>query len=156
MTSGLVMRGMIGFYILLFFGYLECPDVCPTTLYAMREMRAALVAGQSGNAEEYRFVFVSVDPERDTSARIRPYLAHFDPEFVGLSGDAAELERLARSMAIKYVEFVEEDTGVRTIDHTSSVLVIDPLGRVTAALPPPHRPELMRAQMEQLRRYTRL
>jgi protein SCO1 len=143
-----------GRWSFLFFGYLECPDVCPTTLHVMRELRAQLEA--SGVADDYQFVFISVDPGRDTPARIGSYLDHFDSAFVGVSGPAPELERLARSVAVKYVEVVDADSGSRAIDHTSSLLVVDPLGRITAAFPPPHRPDRMRGQFEQLRRYTRL
>jgi protein SCO1 len=144
---------LLGRWSFVFFGYLECPDVCPTTLHVMRELRSTLLAtDRRDNA--YQFIFVTVDPIRDTPSRIRPYLGHFDSTFIGLSGAPEELDRLTLSLAIKYVEVFSDDGAVRSIDHTSSLLVVDPKGRVTAAFPPPHRPEQMRAQFHALRRYT--
>lgn len=141
-------RDLEGGWSLLFFGYLQCPDVCPTTLTALRALRQLRPA----DAAPWRVVFVSVDPGNDSPAQIGPYLAHFDPEFVGLSGDADQLRALAGSLAVKYVEFIAED-GRRSIDHTSSVMLIDPSGRAVGALPPPHQPERMLARAEQVRAY---
>lgn len=142
---------LAGRWSFMFFGYLGCPDVCPTSLHAMREMRKHLLERQPG-AAEYRFVFVTVDPKSDRPEEMIDYLAWYDPEFIGLHGPAGEIERLADSLAIRYQEFVD-DSGYRSIDHTSSVLMIDPDGRMTGALPPPLRPELMVEQFERLQAY---
>jgi protein SCO1 len=133
---------------LLFFGYLQCPDVCPTTLQALRVLRQLQPEGSA----PLRVVFVSVDPGNDRPEHVGAYLQHFDPTFVGLSGDAAELQRLTAALAVKHVEFVDA-SGRRSIDHTSSVMLIDPRGRAVAALPPPHQPERMLARIEQVRAY---
>lgn len=131
---------------LVFFGYLDCPDVCPTSLHAMREMRRHLA---EGGGEPPRFVFVSVDPANDTPEDIADYLAWYDPEFIGLHGPAEQVAKLADSMAVKYEEFVDED-GRRSIDHTSSLMIVDPKGRMVGALPPPLQPERMLEQFERL------
>jgi protein SCO1 len=143
-----LFRGQWSF---LFFGYLQCPDVCPTTLHAMREFRRRLVAADP-RAAAHRFVFVSVDPERDGLDHMREYLAYFDPQFVGLAGSAEGLQALAAPLAVKYVDFVD-DNGRRSIDHTSSVMVVDPRGRVVGAMPPPQQPERMFERFERLRGY---
>jgi protein SCO1 len=143
-----------GRWSFMFFGYLTCPDVCPTTLHVMRELRS-LLRSIDRSADQHQFIFVSVDPERDRPAAIGPYLAHFDAALIGLSGPDSELERLAQPLAVRYIEVVDAESGARGIDHTSSLLVVDPYGRVVAAFSPPHRPERMRDVFQQLRRYTR-
>lgn len=135
---------------LMFFGYLDCPDVCPTSLHAMKSMREHLTARSAGT--DLRMVFVSVDPSDDDPEEMAEYLAWYDPEFIGLRGAEAEIARLAESMAVKYVEFVDE-AGYRSIDHTSSVMIVDPSGRMVGALPPPLVPERMAERFLALRSY---
>lgn len=144
-------ESLLGQWNFLFFGYTGCPDVCPTSLYAMRELRQRLLDEES-SAENYRFIFVSVDTENDRPEDIGPYLDWYDPEFVGLTGRSEELARLAQSMAVKYA-VVQDEQGARSIDHTSSVLIVDPQARMVGALPPPLRPSSMKAQFGALRGY---
>ncbi|HRQ64152.1 MAG TPA: SCO family protein [Xanthomonadaceae bacterium] len=143
-----------GRWSLVFFGYLQCPDVCPTTLSAMRDMRRMLIE-RNPSASAYRYVFVSVDPEFDRAESMATYLAFWDPDFVGLLGSGEALQPLLRSLAVMAIEHRDKD-GVRSIDHTSSVMLIDPRGRAVAALPPPHHPELMLARFEQVQRHLRM
>jgi len=144
-----------GQWSLMFFGYLQCPDVCPTSLSAMRAMRQLLAEHDGGNDLDY--YFVSVDPANDRPADMVDYLAGFDPSFTGLHGPEPEIRRLAESMAVKFEPFVS-DSGYGSIDHTSSVMMIDPTGRMVGALPPPLVPQQMvrrylglREQMERSR-----
>lgn len=140
-----------GQWTLLYFGYLQCPDVCPTTLQSLHGLRRLLVADEPAAAPT-RFVFVSVDPGNDTQERIGAYLDYFDRELVGLTGEPAQLARLAASLGVMYAEHVDE-RGVRSMDHTTSIIVVDPRGRGVAALPGPHQPHRMREQFGQLRRH---
>ncbi|MFU8820608.1 MAG: SCO family protein [Gammaproteobacteria bacterium] len=142
-----------GRWTFLFFGYLQCPDVCPTAMQILRDYRQALVAAQPGL--EHQVVFVSVDPEYDAPAQIAAYLAFFDPAFIGLSGPEDALAGLAGPLAIKYYEHVDAQ-GRRSIDHTSSIMIVDPQGRVLGAFPPPQRPERMLELFGALRRHLRL
>jgi protein SCO1 len=144
------LRGQWSF---MFFGYLQCPDVCPMTLSAMRDMRSMMLARDAG-AAGHRFLFVSVDSTFDRAEAMAPYLAFYDPEFIGLLGPAEALAPLTSSLAVMHIEHRDDD-GVRSIDHTSSVMVLDPDGRAVAALPPPHHPELMLARFEQIRAHLR-
>jgi len=139
-----------GRWSLVFFGYLDCPDVCPTSLHAMREMRRLLAERQA--AEDLQFIFVSVDPVSDQPSRMAEYLARFDPAFIGLHGPPAEIRRLADSMAVKF-ETLVDDSGYRSIDHTSSVMMIDASGRMVGALPPPLVPEQMAERYLRLRHH---
>jgi protein SCO1 len=134
------------------FGYLDCPDVCPIGLRALRGMRDRLADRSEG--DEYQFIFVSVDPENDSPGEIGEYLASHGGGFTGLHGPVAEIGKLAEAMAVKHRE-VADRSGGRSIDHTSSVMVIDPQGRLVGALPPPLRPEHMVEQFERLRAYLR-
>ena len=142
-----------GRWTFLFFGYLQCPDVCPTAMQILRDYRKALVAAQPGL--EHQVVFVSVDPEYDAPPQIAAYLEFFDPEFIGLSGPEEALAGLAGPLAIKYYKHVDAQ-GRRSIDHTSSIMIVDPQGRVLGAFPPPQRPERMLELFGALRRHLRL
>jgi protein SCO1 len=143
-----LFSGQWGF---MFFGYLQCPDVCPTTLHGLREFRRLMMA-RDPRTEAHRFVFVTVDPDNDSVEQLGDYLHYFDPSFIGLGGSAHGLQQLASSLAVKYVVFHDEN-GVRSIDHTSSVMVINPSGQVVASFPPPHEPQRMLERFEQLRRH---
>jgi protein SCO1 len=137
-----------GHWSFVFFGYLGCPDICPSSLHAMREFKRQLERRDPG-AAGHQFIFVSVDPEHDRPEAIREYLAWYQADFIGLSGSSAQIDTLARHMAIKYEEHIDE-TGYRSIDHSSSLMIIDPSGRVVGALPPPLLPERMVEQFQQL------
>lgn len=116
-------RGRI---VLLFFGYTSCPDVCPTTLAEMK-----LVMDKLGNtANEVQVVFISVDPDRDTSEKMQTYVEHFNPSFLGLSGSMQELEPIWRNYSITR-EAVESDSAFGVIiNHTARVFLVDPQGNM--------------------------
>src|SRR4030095_6112122 len=84
--------------VVVFFGYTQCPDVCPTTLVTLAEAMKKLGA----DADRVQVLFVTVDPERDTPALLSQYVPAFDPRFVGLSGDAAATERVAKEFKVIY------------------------------------------------------
>ena len=138
-----------GQWSFLFFGF---PDVCPTTLSAMRELRRSLIEADP-KAASYRFVFVSVDPEVDSAEAMTGYLSHFDPDFIGLRGESAALKPLLDALAVMAVPVTDENTGVRSFDHTSSVMLINPQGQAVGALPPPHNPQRMLEGFLNLRAY---
>jgi protein SCO1/2 len=135
----------------VFFGYLSCPDVCPTTLQTLADFRRRLLASDPAAGRD-QFVFVSVDPANDNAERMAAYLAYFDRDFLGLVGEAGELARLTRSMGAAYAERVDE-RGVRSMEHSTSILLVDPAGRVVGGLPAPHDPARMLVSFEELRQY---
>ncbi len=138
-----------GHWSLLYFGYLQCPDICPTTLQSLGRMRK-LMADSGPVGDIPQMIFVSVDPKNDTPERIAGYLAFFDKQLIGLSGAADQLERLANSLGIIYAEHVEPN-GVRSMEHTTSVIVVDPQGHGVAALAGSHQPGVMLHQLNALR-----
>lgn len=141
----------VGQWNFIFFGFLRCPDVCPTSLHAIREMRQSLLT-MVPQARDYQFIFVTVDPDSDTPEQLKEYLNFYESSFVGLYGPHEELQRLARPMAVRYIAYTDEN-GNETIDHSSSLMVIDPQGRVVAALPPPLHPERSLRQFLRLEDY---
>jgi protein SCO1 len=138
---------LLGHWSLIYFGYLQCPDVCPTTLQSLGALRKLLRETQP--ARPVQMLFVSVDPDNDTPERIGAYLGFFDPELIGLGGDPAQL---AGALGVMYAEHVDE-SGVRSVDHTTSIMLIDPQGRGLAALPGPHQPQTMLQQLRKLWAY---
>lgn len=113
--------------VLVFFGYTYCPDVCPTTLAEFKKIHDALGA----EAERVDFVFVTVDPERDTQERLKQHLQVFDPSFVGLTGEFSALESVWKDYGV-YREKVEaEDSAAGYLmDHSSAIYLVDPEGNL--------------------------
>ncbi len=139
-----------GQWTFLFFGYAGCPDVCPMALRDLSDVRKILA--RDGLDDEAQFVFVSVDPERDTVELLDGYVTFFDEEIVGVTGSQDEIDSLTEQLAIMSVR-VDDDggSGFYHFDHTSSVMLIDPRGRVIGAFPPPHIPERMAEHFTALR-----
>ncbi|MBK8069754.1 MAG: SCO family protein [Rhodanobacteraceae bacterium] len=139
-----------GHWSLMYFGYLQCPDVCPTTLQALRGVQR-LQATQP-DARVTRHVFVSVDPANDSPERIAAYLGYFGDAFTGLAGNPAELQKLTDSLGVIHAEHVDQ-AGVRSIDHTTAIIVVDPEGRGVGALTAPHDPASMLQRLRALQEY---
>ncbi|MGB3701975.1 MAG: SCO family protein [Anaerolineales bacterium] len=115
-----------GQVVVMFFGYTSCPDVCPVTLTEFLQIRSKL--GEA--AEEVSFVFVTVDPERDTPERMRKYLTNFDPEIIGLTGERNELEPVWASYGVYQAKAEGPSDEYYLVDHSSRVYVIDPDGNL--------------------------
>jgi protein SCO1 len=113
-----------GKVVLIFFGYTHCPDVCPLTLYQYQQIKAQL----GDKASQVRFVFVTVDPLRDTPEAMRAYLAKFDPSFTGLSGDPNALEPVWKSYGVYAATVTTASNLDALIDHSARVYLIDPQG----------------------------
>lgn len=115
-----------GKVVSVFFGYTSCPDVCPTTLAEMREVKAALGA----DGERLQVLFVTVDPERDSAQMLGRYVAAFDPAFIGLGGTPAEIAAVAHDFRIVYEKVPGKEPGSYTMNHTAGSYVFDPQGHV--------------------------
>ena len=118
----------------LFFGYTHCPDVCPTTLSVLNS-----VAQQLQDLDEnIRFIFVSVDPERDTPGQLANYVKYFNGDFIGVTGTPEGIEQLTKPLGILHLRVAAEDgSDAYLVDHTASVLLFDPDGRYHAVFGPP-------------------
>jgi protein SCO1/2 len=120
-------KDLKGKSFLVFFGFTHCPDVCPTTLFEISEILRNL----GPEADHTAALFISVDPERDTPAAMKDYLANFDPHIRGLTGDAAALDAMARAYRVYYKK-VPLEGGDYTMDHTAIVYLMDKAGRFVA------------------------
>lgn len=124
----------------VFFGYTQCPDICPTALGLMKELQAAVppvTEGNPGGTPAFGVVFVSVDPARDTHALLHDYLAAFDPAFIGITGSDGELAPLTRDLGVFYQRNDATDKKHYTVDHSATIYLIDPQGRLAATFSPP-------------------
>ncbi|WP_374675901.1 SCO family protein [Ideonella sp.] len=110
----------------VFFGYTQCPDVCPTTLAEVAAAKQML--GAEGS--KLVGVFVTVDPERDTPEVLKAYVANFGSDFVALRGSLDETKAIARDFKVFYAKVPGQTEGSYTIDHTANAFVFDPQGRV--------------------------
>ena len=119
-----------GKVVLVFFGFTQCPDVCPTTLQKMVAVKRAL--GNQG--ERVQVLFVTVDPERDTPELLRNYLAAFDPGFLGLRPTPQELPEVAKSFKVFYQKVAGKTPGSYTMDHSAITYAYDPEGRLRLAI----------------------
>lgn len=112
--------------VVVFFGYTQCPDVCPTSLTELAEAKRLL--GPDG--ERLQGLFVSVDPERDTPELMKAYMASFDPSFLALHADAGTLKALATDFKVYYKKVDGKTPTSYTMDHSAGSYVYDPKGRL--------------------------
>jgi protein SCO1/2 len=123
----------LGKVIVLTFGYTSCPDICPTVLAELAQVRERLGSA----ARRVQVVYVSVDPERDTPARLRAYTEQFDKTFLGLTGPADQLAPVWKAYGVSVVrrELPGTKPPMYLIHHSASVFLIDPVGRLRVMAP---------------------
>lgn len=115
-----------GKVVTLFFGFTQCPDVCPTSMITMSEVMAAL----GPDADRLQVLFVTVDPERDTEELLANYVPAFDPRFLGLVGTPEQTAEVAREFRIFYRKSGDTSGMNYTIDHSAGTYIFDPQGRL--------------------------
>ncbi len=145
----LTLEGWTGQWDFLYFGYTFCPDVCPLTLLELAKVKTAL--DQVGLDRESQFWLVSVDPQRDTPERLKAYTRYFDPEFRGATGERGALDHLTQQLGVVYqINDPEPGKDYYLVDHSSTVILIDPQGRLQALWTPPHKPEDISADFQRI------
>jgi len=112
--------------VVVFFGYTQCPDVCPTTLASLAEAMKEL----GPDADRVQVLFVTVDPDRDTAELLSKYVPSFDLRFLGLRGSAEETERTAKEFRVRYQKQPGTSPGGYTMDHSLGTFIFDPQGRL--------------------------
>jgi protein SCO1 len=134
-----------GKWLLVYFGYTHCPDTCPTALsniaLALRDLGAA--------KQQVRPVFITIDPERDTSQALKDYVAAFDAPLLALTGSAAAIAQAAAGYRVYYAKRPEPG-GDYFMDHTAVIYVMNPEGRFVASFTPEDPPEQMAARLKKL------
>ena len=116
-----------GKVVTIFFGFTQCPDVCPT---ALAEMKAVLDKLGPIDAKRVQVLFITVDPERDTQALLANYVPAFDPSFVGLYGDLESTQSVAKSFKVFYQKVPGKTPGSYSVDHSAGSYAYDPQGRL--------------------------
>jgi len=110
----------------VFFGYTQCPDVCPTTMAELAEVKRSLGA----DGDKVQGIFVSVDPERDTPALLKAYVGSFDKSFVALRGTEEQTKAAAKEFKVFYQKVPGSRPGIYTVDHSAGSYVFDAQGRL--------------------------
>lgn len=120
-----------GKVVAIFFGYIHCPDVCPTTLSDF----AAALQQLGTQADRVQVIFVTVDPERDTPALLREFVPAFNPGFLGMYADPETLRQLAKEFKVVYQKTSVKATDDYLIDHSAGTYVYDPKGNLRLLMP---------------------
>ena len=115
-----------GKVVVVFFGFAQCPDVCPTTMVELAEIKKLL--GKQG--DRLQGIFITVDPERDTPQVLKAYMENFDPSFLALRGTPEQTAATARQFKIYYKKVDGKTPGSYTMDHSAGSYIYDPQGRV--------------------------
>jgi len=124
-----------GQWTFVFFGYTHCPDICPTTLYTLQQVRRQLAHYPDLQADT-RFLFVTLDPQRDTPEILKDYVRHFDPGFLAAYTDRDTLDRLTAALNIAYAFDESPERSGYLIHHSAAILLIDAQGRYHARYTP--------------------
>ena len=129
----LTRNDLLGRPTVLFFGYTQCPDVCPTTLSMLAEAFRQLQP-----AEQPRVLFISVDPQRDTLELLKAYVPNFNPAFGFATGPDEALAPLVKHFGVMYQRHEKSANGFYTVDHTASLFLLDGKARLKAVFAAPH------------------
>ena len=139
---------------LLFIGYTQCPDVCPTTLSTLKQTVSLM--RQKGLTPP-QVVFISIDPERDNADSLNEYVYYFDKDFIGVTGDEEELDDLAMQLAVYFRKVPGASGDINNDDylmeHSASLMLINPQGDQQAVLTAPHKPEIIVESIRQSQAY---
>ncbi len=137
-----------GNHSIVFFGFANCPDICPTTLLEMQKIDKKLKNQQINTPN---FIFVSVDPDRDTPEVLNDYINYFNPDFKALTGDAANILSIASQLGVAY-KVAEHEKGdlVYDVDHASALFVLNPDGERIGIFPAPHKVDTIVHDLELL------
>jgi protein SCO1/2 len=115
-----------GKVIVVFFGFTQCPDVCPTTMVELAQVKKALGA----DSDRVQGIFVTIDPERDTAAVLKAYVTNFSPDFVALRGTADETKAAAKQFKVFYAKVPGKTPESYTMDHTAGSYIFDAQGHI--------------------------
>jgi protein SCO1/2 len=173
------LKDLKGKWSFIFFGYTQCPDVCPLTMGILGQTFKILEKNPAV-FQEIQGVFISVDPKRDTPELLKEYVSYFNNKFIGVTGDKEQLDALSRQMSVLYTinskepektgeakELKKEEGGVAlkkpggstsgkeeyTVTHSSTVFLVDPEGRLYGRFPPPQVPQEIAQVFEKIRTF---
>ncbi len=143
------LQSLKGHWTLLYFGYADCPDICPRSLTLISEIYQ--IFSKQDFKNKPRFIFASLNPGRDEGAKLQELLNRFNPEFTGLTGSESEMSKLAESCRVhSWTDPKPNANGKKVIDHSAAVLLINPLGRLQAIFSPPLKPQDIATDIQKL------
>ncbi|MEM7357895.1 MAG: SCO family protein [Pseudomonadota bacterium] len=144
-------QNLLGHWTIAFFGFTNCPDICPTTMQTLKQIKARLVEQDEwGN---YQVLMVSVDPARDTPEQLKKYVPFFDPEFIGMTGDVEELTEFAKQLGVLFIAREADEYGAYDVDHSAAMILFNPKGEMAGVISAPHKLEEISADLITLANY---
>ena len=120
------MKDFAGKVVVVFFGFTQCPDVCPTSMVELAQIKKAMGA----DGDKLQVVFITVDPERDTPELLKAYMANFDPTFIALRPAMEQLPQVAKDFKVYYKKVDGKTPGSYTMEHSAGNYVYDPKGNI--------------------------
>lgn len=138
-----------GHWTLVFFGFTNCPVLCPTSMSALAHMYQDLEKADVKNLPQV--VLVSLDPPRDNQAKLKNYVTSFNPNFIGALSDTRQIKALTRELGIAYMKDKSKDGGkTYNIQHSGAIMIFNPNGNLQGFYALPHKPEVMAKNYQQL------
>ena len=142
-----------GKWSFVFFGYTSCPDICPTTLHVLNSVYGQLEDGTSGDAADTQIVFISVDPQRDTTKKLADYISYFNKKFIGVTSNKKNIDNIVKQFGAGYGLEPETTAGEYLVAHTSAIFLVDPHARLVATFSQPHYPKTINSLYDKIRTY---
>jgi len=125
---------------LIFFGYSKCPDVCPTTVFKLTEIYRILDEDKAIK-QQPQVIFVSIDPDRDKPETLKEYLASFNPEFIGVTGNLDEINKLTTKLSVYFQKIGDDENYLYEMNHTAGLFLTNPDGKMVASFKPTATPK---------------
>lgn len=140
-----------GKWSILFFGFTHCPDICPTTLHTLAQVKNSLAS--EGLWNNFQVAMISVDPGRDTPERLAQYVPFFDEEFIGLTAPVEPLTEFAKKLGILFVARDPDERGNYDVDHSAALILLNPQGQMAGVISAPHQVDVIARDLKQLAQY---
>jgi len=144
------LSDLTGKWSFVFFGYTFCPDICPLTLASLRQFYNLLE--DTGMADDVQVVMISLDPKRDTTEVLNNYVTYFNSDFIGATGDYADIYGVSRQMNVAFTYTPIEDENY-LVTHNGEIMLVDPSGRDVGFFKAPHDPAAMQANFARVKKY---
>ena len=144
------LSDMSGQWNLLFFGYTHCPDICPITMSTMKQTQQHLEQNKSAISNQIKYVFISVDGERDTPAHLNQYIGYFGDSFTGATGNKSQVDSLATQLGIPYAIAPHEPGESYLVSHTGSLFLISPEGKLASIFQMPFTAEEISERLQNI------
>jgi len=144
------LSDLTGKWSFVFFGYTFCPDICPLTLASLRQFYNLLE--DTGMADDVQVVMISLDPKRDTTEVLNNYVTYFNSDFIGATGDYADIYGVSRQMNVAFTYTPIDDENY-LVTHNGEIMLVDPSGRDVGFFKAPHDPAAMQANFARVKKY---